>query len=215
MAVLNLTVDGVRYDDYIEERTLLVHLLRDRLGKVSTRVGCDTNECGACTVLVDGRAVRSCSMLALQADGRTVTTVDSASHAVDGPVPHQTPSHQAVLEALAQTFRRHRATPCGFCTPGMLLSAVDLLSECPVPTEDEVRDALAGTRCRCGDEHTVVRAVLSAVTELRGLTPAERSRGTTSRDAPPPDPNQGESATDSAATARTDHTLAGHRGAAS
>jgi carbon-monoxide dehydrogenase small subunit len=212
MAVLSLTVDGVRYDDYIEERTLLVHLLRDRLGKVSTRVGCDTSECGACTVLVDGRAVRSCSLLALQADGRTVTTIDGAAQDDASP-------HAAVLSSLAQAFRRHRATPCGLCTPGMLLSTADLLSECPVPTEDDVRNALAGTWCRCGDEHTVVRAVLSVATELQGLSSAAEgdSRGATPPRVPSTDTRQtgGRTAASTASDrgARADHTLAGHPGA--
>lgn len=209
MAVLSLTIDGVRYDDYVEERTLLVHLLRERLGKVSTHVGCDTNECGACTVLLDGRAVKSCSVLALQADGRTVTTIDSASLDIDTPL-----SQAAVLPSLARAFHRHRATPCGFCAPGMLLPAADLLTERPAPSEDDVRDALAGTWCRCGDEHAVVCAVLSAATELQGRdTSAETtSQGSASRDTHEAG-RGGADPTTSDQRAPADHTLAGHPGA--
>src|SRR5690606_31863097 len=135
----------------------------------------------------------------------TVTTIDSASQDDTSP-------HAAVLSSLARAFRRHRATPCGFCTPGMLLTAADLLSECPVPSEDDVRNALAGTWGRCGDEHTVVRAVLSAAAELHGLSPAAEggSRGGASQGVPS---HQRTDPTTSDRATQEDHTLAGHPGA--
>ena len=121
MASISITVDGVRYDDDVEPRTLLVHYLRDTLGKVGTVVGCDTSNCGACTVLLDGRSVKSCSVLAVQADGHDVTTIEGL--AADGE-----------LHPVQQAFHDRHALQCGFCTPGMIMAAVSLLADEPNPT---------------------------------------------------------------------------------
>src|ERR1044071_8265330 len=138
MANVSITVDGTRYSDDVPARTLLVHYLRDQLGKVGTVVGCDTGNCGACTVLMtdpDGvpRSVKSCSVLAVQADGQQVTTVEGLGG--DHPVP--------------RAFHEQHALQCGFCPPGMVMSAVDLLSEIDDPTETEIREGLEGNLCRC------------------------------------------------------------------
>jgi carbon-monoxide dehydrogenase small subunit len=157
MARISLTVDGIRYADDIAPRTLLVQYLRDQLGKVGTVVGCDTSNCGACTVLMTdpegkARAVKSCSVLAVQADGRTVTTVEG----LGGEHPVQ------------RAFHAQHAVQCGFCTPGMIVAAVDLLTENPDPTEDEVRKGLEGNLCRCTGYQNIVRAVMAAAAEARG-----------------------------------------------
>lgn len=160
MARISLTVDGVRYADDVPPRTLLVHYLRDQLGKVGTVVGCDTSNCGACTVLMtdaDGvaRAVKSCSVLAVQADGRTVTTVEGLA------------SPDGALHPVQRAFHEHHALQCGFCTPGMMMTAVDLLAENPDPTEEEVRRGLEGNLCRCTGYQNIVRAVLAAAAQAR------------------------------------------------
>ncbi|SCL29675.1 carbon-monoxide dehydrogenase small subunit [Micromonospora rhizosphaerae] len=163
MARISVTVDGIRYADDVPPRTLLVHYLRDQ-GKVGTVVGCDTSNCGACTVLMtdpDGRAqaVKSCSVLAVQADGRTVTTVEGL--APDG-----------TLHPVQRAFHEKHALQCGFCTPGMVVAAVDLLAENPDPTEEEVRRGLEGNLCRCTGYQNIVRAVLAAAAEVRGVAAA-------------------------------------------
>jgi carbon-monoxide dehydrogenase small subunit len=155
MARISVTVDGVAYADDVPPRTLLVHYLRDQLGKVGTVVGCDTSNCGACTVRMtdaDGtpRAVKSCSVLAVQADGRTVTTVEGLAGA-DGE-----------LHPVQRAFHEQHALQCGFCTPGMIMAAVDLLAENPEPTEEEVRHGLEGNLCRCTGYQNIVRAVQAA-----------------------------------------------------
>ncbi len=160
MARISLTVDGVRYADDVPPRTLLVHYLREQLGKVGTVVGCDTSNCGACTVLMtdpDGhaRGVKSCSVLAVQADGRTVTTVEGLAPAGD-------------LHPVQRAFHEQHALQCGFCTPGMIMAAVDLLAEQPDPTEEQVRHGLEGNLCRCTGYQNIVRAVLAAAAAARG-----------------------------------------------
>jgi aerobic carbon-monoxide dehydrogenase small subunit len=160
MARINVTVDGIRYADDVPPRTLLVYYLRD-LGKVGTVVGCDTSNCGACTVVMtdpDGRAraVKSCSVLAVQADGRTVTTVEGLA-APDG-----------ALHPVQRAFHESHALQCGFCTPGMVMAAVDLLADNPNPTEDEVRRGLEGNLCRCTGYQDIVRAVLAAAADGGG-----------------------------------------------
>jgi carbon-monoxide dehydrogenase small subunit len=155
MARINVTVDGIRYADDVAPRTLLVHYLREHLGKVGTVVGCDTSNCGACTVLMtdpDGRAraVKSCSVLAVQADGRAVTTVEGL------------PAPDGGLHPVQRAFHENHALQCGFCTPGMIMAAVDLLADNPNPTEDEVRRGLEGNLCRCTGYQNIVRAVLAA-----------------------------------------------------
>jgi carbon-monoxide dehydrogenase small subunit len=155
MTRISVTVDGVRYDDDVEPRTLLVHHLRERLGKVGTVVGCDTSNCGACTVLLAGEAVKSCAVLAAQADGMEVTTIEGLAGADGG------------LHPVQQAFHQQHALQCGFCTPGMVLAAVDLLAENPDPTEAEVREGLEGNLCRCTGYQNIVRAVREAASAMR------------------------------------------------
>ena len=152
MARIGVTVDGVRREDEVEPRLLLVHWLREKLGLVGTPIGCDTSNCGACTVLLDGRSVKSCSVLAVQADGSTVTTIQGLANGSWHPV--QT------------AFKECHGLQCGYCTPGMVLAAVDLLSENPDPTDREIREGLEGNICRCTGYHNIVRAVLTAATEM-------------------------------------------------
>jgi carbon-monoxide dehydrogenase small subunit len=157
MTKINLTVDGVTYSDDVEPRTLLVYYLRDQLGKVGTVVGCDTSNCGACTVELDGRSVKSCTVLAVQADGGTVTTVEGLEQ--DGR-----------LDPLQQAFHDQHALQCGFCTPGMIMAARDLLKNNPDPSEDEIREGLEGNLCRCTGYQNIVRAVQAAAAETTGAT---------------------------------------------
>jgi carbon-monoxide dehydrogenase small subunit len=150
MTQLNVTVDGVAYQDEVEPRLLLVHYLRERLGKVGTVVGCDTSNCGACTVLVDGKSVKSCAMLAVSATGGEVTTIEGLA----GP--------NGALHPVQQAFHDEHALQCGFCTPGMIMSACDLLAENPNPTDAEVREGIEGNLCRCTGYQNIVRAVQAA-----------------------------------------------------
>jgi carbon-monoxide dehydrogenase small subunit len=149
MASIEVTVDGVRYRDEVEPRLLLVHYLRDRLGKVGTPVGCDTSNCGSCTVLLDGQSAKSCTVLAVQADGADVTTIEGL--ATDGE-----------LHPVQQAFHEQHALQCGYCTPGMILASVDLLKANPSPTDEEIRHGLEGNLCRCTGYQNIVRAVRSA-----------------------------------------------------
>ena len=146
---ISVTVDGVRYDDDVEPRTLLVHYLRERLGKTGTVVGCDTSNCGACTVHLDGRSVKSCNVLAVQADGHEVTTIEGI--ATDGE-----------LHPVQRAFHECHALQCGYCTPGMIMQSIDLLAENPHPSEDAIRHGLEGNLCRCTGYHNIVRAVQTA-----------------------------------------------------
>src|SRR5262245_14989513 len=148
MARINVKVDGVTYADDVEPRTLLVHYLRDEVGKTGTVVGCDTSNCGACTVHLDGKSVKSCTMLAVQADGHEVTTIEGL--AADGE-----------LHPMQQAFHENHALQCGFCTPGMIMQSLDLLNDNPSPDEAEVRDGLEGNLCRCTGYQNIVKAVLS------------------------------------------------------
>jgi carbon-monoxide dehydrogenase small subunit len=145
---LRVTVNGVARDDEVEPRLLLVHYLRDTLGLTGTNVGCDTSSCGACTVLVAGESVKSCTMLALQADGDEVTTIEGLAPSADQMHPMQ------------QAFHDEHGLQCGFCTPGMVMAAVSLLDENPTPSEREVRIGLEGNLCRCTGYHNIVQAVL-------------------------------------------------------
>jgi aerobic carbon-monoxide dehydrogenase small subunit len=154
MSRVSIKVDGVTYEDEVEPRRLLAHHLRDGLGRVGTPIGCDTSNCGACTVLVDGESVKSCSVLAVQADGSEVTTIQGLANGEWHPVQ--------------KAFREHHALQCGYCTPGMVLAAVDLLRNNPDPTADEVRHGLEGNLCRCTGYVNIVRAVLAAAAEMRG-----------------------------------------------
>ena len=149
MARIEVTVDGVRYGDEVEPRLLLVHYLRDRLGKVGTPVGCDTSNCGACTVLIDGQSAKSCSVLAVQADGAEITTIEGL--ATDGE-----------LHPVQKAFHEQHALQCGYCTPGMILASVDLLKANPAPTDEEIRHGLEGNLCRCTGYQNIVKAVQHA-----------------------------------------------------
>jgi aerobic carbon-monoxide dehydrogenase small subunit len=144
-----VTVNGVAQQHDVEPRTLLVQLLREQCGLTGTKVGCDTSSCGACTVLLDGESVKSCTMLAAQADGRNVTTIEGLGTAAS-PHPVQV------------AFREHHGLQCGFCTAGMVLAAVSLLEENPSPSEADVRLGLEGNLCRCTGYQNIVRAVLAA-----------------------------------------------------
>jgi len=147
---VTITVNGSQAAAEVADRTLLVHFLRDVLGLTATNVGCDTSSCGACTVLLDGRSVKSCTVLAAQADGREVVTVEGLAPGPDEMHPVQ------------RAFHAEHALQCGFCTPGMVMATVSLLAENASPTEDEVRSALEGNLCRCTGYHNIVRAVLAA-----------------------------------------------------
>src|SRR5579884_3559832 len=149
MAPVRITVNGSTHRDEAEPRLLLVHYLRDTLRLTGTHVGCDTSQCGACTVLLDGVAVKSCTVLAVQADGSEVTTIEGLAR--DG-----------ALHPLQEAFWEHHGLQCGYCTPGMIMAASDLLQRNPDPTEAEVREALAGNLCRCTGYHNIVKAVLAA-----------------------------------------------------
>ena len=149
MTRISVKVDGMTYQDEVEPRTLLVHYLRETLGKTGTVVGCDTSNCGACTVHLDGRSVKSCNVLAVQADGHEVTTIEGLA---DGET----------LTPVQEAFRDCHALQCGFCTPGMIMQATDLLRENPSPDEDYVRKHLEGNLCRCTGYHNIVKAVLQA-----------------------------------------------------
>ena len=160
MTQLRVTVDEVVYQDDVEPRLLLVHYLRDRLGKVGTVVGCDTSNCGACTVLLNGRGVKSCSMLAIQAQGKVITTIEGLAASNGG------------LHPLQQAFHDEHALQCGFCTPGMIMAACDLLGENPDPSEAEIREGIEGNLCRCTGYQNIVRAVQSAA---RTMADSERT----------------------------------------
>ena len=147
---ISVKIDGVRYDDDVEPRLLLVHYLREQAGRTGTPIGCDTSNCGACTVLLNGRSVKSCSVLAVQADGAEVTTIQGLA------------GDSGELHPLQQAFHEEHALQCGYCTPGMIMAAVDLLGENPHPTDEEVRDGLEGNLCRCTGYQNIVRAVLRA-----------------------------------------------------
>jgi aerobic carbon-monoxide dehydrogenase small subunit len=146
---MTVNVDGVRYDDDVEPRLLLVHYLREHAGRTGTPVGCDTTNCGACTVLMNGRSVKSCSVLAVQADGSEITTIQGLAS-------------NGELHPLQKAFHEEHALQCGYCTPGMIMAAADLLKDNPSPTEEEVRDGLEGNLCRCTGYQNIVRAVLKA-----------------------------------------------------
>ncbi len=146
---VTIEVNGRRTEEEVEDRTLLVHHLRDNLGLTGTNIGCDTTSCGACTVLLDGESVKSCTVLAAQADGAAVTTVEGLA---DGEPLHP----------VQQAFREQHGLQCGFCTPGMIMAAVGMLERNPKPTREEVRHELEGNLCRCTGYHNIVNAVVAA-----------------------------------------------------
>jgi carbon-monoxide dehydrogenase small subunit len=151
---MRLTVNGTEHDLQVEPRLLLVHLLRDRLGLTGTHVGCDTSNCGACTVHVDGEAVKSCTVLAVQADGATVKTIEGMASGEE-------------LHPLQEAFWNDHGLQCGFCTPGMIMAAADLLARNPDPSEEEIRHGLEGNLCRCTGYQNIVKAVKDAAGDLR------------------------------------------------
>jgi carbon-monoxide dehydrogenase small subunit len=151
-----MTVNGATVGGEVEDRTLLVHFLRDVAGLTATNVGCDTTSCGACTVLMDGQSVKSCTVLAAQADGREVTTLEGLA-AGDGQ-----------MHPVQRAFQAEHGLQCGFCTPGMVMATVSLLAENPRPTEEQVRTGLEGNLCRCTGYHNIVRAVLAAADGAEG-----------------------------------------------
>jgi carbon-monoxide dehydrogenase small subunit len=150
-----VTVNGVLREADVEPRTLLVYFLREVLGLTGTNVGCDTSTCGACTVLLDGESVKSCTLLAAQADGREVTTIEGLAR--DGE-----------LHPLQDAFHRNHGLQCGYCTPGMIMAALSYLREHPSPTEAEVREALQGNLCRCTGYQNIVRSILDAAQQMSG-----------------------------------------------
>lgn len=155
MPQVTLTVNGQTHTAEVEGRTLLVELLRETLRLTGTHVGCDTSQCGACTVLVDGDAMKSCTMLAVQADGAQVTTIEGMA-AADG-----------TLHPLQEAFRDNHGLQCGFCTPGMIMEASWLLARNPDPNEQEIREGIAGNLCRCTGYVNIVKAIQQAAEELR------------------------------------------------
>ena len=149
MPSIKMTVNGKEVSGEVEGRTLLVQFIRDHLGLTGTHVGCDTSQCGACTVHVNGRAVKSCSLLAAHADGADVQTIEGLA---DGDTLHP----------MQEAFRQHHALQCGFCTPGMVMSAIGIVNDNPEPSETEIREALEGNICRCTGYHNIVKSVLAA-----------------------------------------------------
>ena len=154
-ARLEVTVNGERHESEVEPRLLLVHYLRDTLGLTGTHVGCDTTNCGACTVHVDGEAVKSCTLLAVQAEGTEVKTIEGMADGDD-------------LHPLQAAFWEQHGLQCGYCTPGMIMAAADLLERNPEPSEEEVRHALEGNLCRCTGYHNIVKAVMAAAGTAAG-----------------------------------------------
>jgi len=146
---VSVSVNGVRHELLLEPRDLLVYVLRERLGLTGTNVGCDTSSCGACTVLLDGESVKSCTVLGVQADGSEVTTIEGLAG-------------NGTLHAVQEAFHEHHALQCGYCTPGFVMATVSLLAETPDPTEEEIRHGLEGNLCRCTGYVNIVRAVQAA-----------------------------------------------------
>ena len=157
MAQISLTVNGKARKAQVEPRLLLVHYLREQLRLTGTHVGCDTSQCGACTVLVDGRSVKSCTMFAVQADGSTITTIEGL--ATDGQ-----------LHPLQRAFWEEHGLQCGYCTPGMIMAAVTLLEQKPKPSEQEIREGISGNFCRCTGYQHIVNAIQHAAKKTAGAT---------------------------------------------
>ena len=155
MASVSMTVNGKAVTREVEPRTLLVEFLREQLGLTGTHVGCDTSQCGCCVVHMNGASVKACTVLALQAEGAEVTTIEGLAR--DGQ-----------LHPMQEAFREHHGLQCGFCTPGMIMSAVDLLKHNPSPSEQEIRHWLEGNICRCTGYHNIVKAIQAAAGQMRG-----------------------------------------------
>jgi carbon-monoxide dehydrogenase small subunit len=163
MAQISMTVNGKARKGNVEPRTLLVHFLREHLLLTGTHVGCDTSQCGACTVLIDGRSAKSCTILAVQADGSDITTIEGL--AANGE-----------LHPVQQGFWEEHGLQCGYCTPGMILSAVNLLKETAAPTEQQIREGIAGNFCRCTGYQHIVNAIQHAAATLGGRRPESGAR---------------------------------------
>jgi carbon-monoxide dehydrogenase small subunit len=155
VANVSVTVNGVARQADVEPRTLLVYFLRETLGLTGTNVGCDTTSCGSCTVLADGESVKSCNLLAVQVDGREVTTIEGM--ASDGQ-----------MHPIQEAFHRNHGLQCGYCTPGMIMAAASYLNENPDPTDEQVRESLEGNLCRCTGYHNIVKSILDAAGQMSG-----------------------------------------------
>jgi aerobic carbon-monoxide dehydrogenase small subunit len=155
VANVSVTINGVAREADVEPRTLLVYFLRETLGLTGTNVGCDTSSCGSCTVLLDGESVKSCTLLAVQAEGREITTIEGMSS--DGQ-----------MHPIQEAFHRNHGLQCGYCTPGMIMAAASYLKETPNPTEEEVRLSLEGNLCRCTGYHNIVKSILDAAGQMTG-----------------------------------------------
>ena len=155
MRRIALTVNGVRREAEVEPRLLLVYFLRESLGLTGTNVGCDTSSCGACTVMMDGQSVKSCTVLAVQADGAEITTIEGLAS-------------NGQLHPLQESFRKNHGLQCGFCTPGMIMAAQQLLERYPKPTEEQIRHQLEGNLCRCTGYHNIVKAIQWASENMAG-----------------------------------------------
>jgi carbon-monoxide dehydrogenase small subunit len=155
MSRVSLTVNGTQVSADVESRTLLVQLLREKLALTGTHVGCDTSQCGACVVHVDGKSIKSCTMLAVQADGAKVTTIEGL--ATNGK-----------LHPMQEAFRDNHGLQCGFCTPGMVMSAIDLVKRIPNPSETQIREGLEGNICRCTGYHNIVKSIQAGAAAMRG-----------------------------------------------
>ena len=164
MVGIRLSVNGVRHEDAVEARLLLVHYLRETLGLTGTHVGCDTSQCGACTVLLDGKSVKACTVLAVQADGAEITTIEGVAR--DG-----------TMHPVQEAFHQEHGLQCGFCTPGMVMAAIDLLRQTPHPTDEQIRTGLEGNLCRCTGYHNIVKAVKSAAEKMSEAVPEQPARG--------------------------------------
>ena len=151
---VSFTLNGESVSAEVDNRTLLVEMIRDHLGRTGTHVGCDTSQCGACVIHVDGRSVKSCSILAVQADGANVATIEGVAQ-------------NGELHPMQEAFREHHGLQCGFCTPGMIMSALDLVKKNPDPSEREIREWLEGNLCRCTGYQNIVRAVKAGATAMR------------------------------------------------
>jgi len=156
---ITLTVNGAQHTAEVEPRTLLVHFIRETLNLTGTHIGCDTSNCGACTILLNGKSVKSCTLLAVQANGKSITTIEGVSK-------------DESMNPLQEGFKENHGLHCGFCTPGMIMRATEMLADNPNPTEDEIRWGISGNLCRCTGYNNIVKAILYASAKMRGIPTA-------------------------------------------
>lgn len=156
---ITVTVNGTEHTLEVEPRTLLVHMIREMLNLTGTHIGCDTTSCGACTILLNGKSVKSCTVLAVQANGKSITTIEGVST-------------EGALNPLQEGFKENHGLHCGFCTPGMIMRATELLTNNPNPTEEEIRWGISGNLCRCTGYNNIVKAILYASAKMRGVPTA-------------------------------------------